>query len=55
MKPFRHGELASCFLKNQDSGYRPALDPQIDDQQRHKILDELKIFRQHQRRNGPAS
>ena len=34
---------------------QPALDPQIDDQQRHKILDELRIFRQHLRRNGSAS
>jgi hypothetical protein len=32
-----------------------ALDPQIDDQQRDKILDELRIFRQHLRRNGSAS
>jgi hypothetical protein len=32
-----------------------ALDPQIDDQQRDKILDELRSFRQHLRRNGSAS
>ena len=30
-------------------------DPQIDDRQRHRILEELRIFRQHLRRNGPAS
>src|SRR5580693_5357887 len=30
---------------------QPALDPQIDDQQRDKILDQLRIFRQHLRRN----
>jgi hypothetical protein len=29
-----------------------ALDPEIDDQQRDKILNELSIFRQHLRRNG---
>ena len=34
---------------------QPALDPEIDDQQRDKILDELRIFRQHLRRNGSAS
>ena len=34
---------------------QPALDPPIDDQQRDKILDELRIFRQHLRRNGSAS
>jgi hypothetical protein len=33
----------------------PTLDPEIDDQQRDKILDELRIFRQHLRRNGSAS
>ena len=33
----------------------PTLDPEIDDQQRDKILDELRIFRQHLRRNGAAS
>jgi hypothetical protein len=33
----------------------PMLDPEIDDQQRDKILDELRIFRQHLRRNGSAS
>jgi hypothetical protein len=31
---------------------QPEPDPQIDDQQRDKILDELRIFRQHLRRNG---
>src|ERR1700758_1819127 len=30
-------------------------DPQIDDRQRHRILEELRIFSQHLRRNGPAS
>ena len=34
---------------------QPEPDPQIDDQQRDKILDELRIFRQHLRRNGSAS
>ena len=34
---------------------RPTLDPEIDDQQRDKILDELRIFRQHLRRNGSTS
>ena len=34
---------------------QPALDPEIADQQRDKILDELRIFRQHLRRNGSAS
>lgn len=34
---------------------QPALDPEIDDQQRHRILHELRIFRQHLRRNGSAS
>jgi hypothetical protein len=34
---------------------QPALDPEIDDQQRDKILDELRVFRQHLRRNGSAS
>jgi hypothetical protein len=29
--------------------------PQINDQKRDKILDELRIFRQHLRRNGSAS
>ena len=33
----------------------PTLDPEIDDQQRDKILDELRIFRTHLRRNGSAS
>jgi hypothetical protein len=34
---------------------QPEPHPQIDDQQRDKILDELRIFRQHLRRNGSAS
>ena len=34
---------------------RPPLDPQIDDQQRQRILDELRTFRQRLRRNGSAS
>jgi hypothetical protein len=34
---------------------QPAPDPEIDHQQRHKIVDELRIFRQQLRRNGPAS
>jgi hypothetical protein len=34
---------------------QPEPDPQIDDQQRDKILDELRIFRQRLRRNGSAS
>ena len=34
---------------------RPALDPQIDDQQRQRILDELRTFRQRLHRNGSAS
>jgi hypothetical protein len=34
---------------------QPALDPEIDEQQRDKILDELRIFRQHLGRNGSAS
>jgi hypothetical protein len=34
---------------------QPALDPQVDDQQRDKLLNELRIFRQHLRRNGSAS
>jgi hypothetical protein len=34
---------------------QPALDPEIDDQQRHRRLHELRIFRQHLRRNGSAS
>ncbi len=32
-----------------------APDREIDDQQRHKIVDELRIFRQQLRRNGSAS
>ena len=31
------------------------LDPKIADQQRDEILDQLRIFRQHLRRNGSAS
>jgi hypothetical protein len=31
-----------------------SLDPQIDDQERHRILNDLRIFRQHLRRNGSA-
>jgi hypothetical protein len=34
---------------------QPALDPELTDQQRDKILDQLRIFRQHLRRNGSAS
>ena len=34
---------------------QPALDAQIDNLQRDKILDELRVFRQHLRRNGSAS
>jgi hypothetical protein len=34
---------------------QPALDPQIADHQRDKILNELRIFRQHLRYNGSAS
>ena len=34
---------------------QPALDPQIDDQQRHKIVNELKISRQRLGRNRSAS
>jgi hypothetical protein len=34
---------------------QPTLDPEIDDHQRDKILDELRIFRQHLRRNGSDS
>jgi len=34
---------------------QPPLDPEIDDQQRQRIVDELRIFRQHLRRNGSAS
>jgi hypothetical protein len=34
---------------------QPAPDPQIDDQQRHRIRDELRNFRQHLGRNGSAS
>jgi hypothetical protein len=34
---------------------QPAHDPEIDDQQRHRIVDELRIFRQQLRRNGSAS
>jgi len=34
---------------------QPAPDPQIDDHQRHKIVDDLRIFRQQLRRDGSAS
>ena len=34
---------------------QPTLDPEIDNLQRDKILDELRIFRTHLRRNGSAS
>jgi hypothetical protein len=34
---------------------QPEPDPQIDDQQRDKILEDLRIFRQRLRRNGSAS
>lgn len=34
---------------------QPTPDPQIDDQQRHRIRDELRNFRQHLGRNGSAS
>ena len=34
---------------------QPALDPELTDQQRDKILDQLRIFRQHLRRNGSPS
>jgi hypothetical protein len=34
---------------------QPAPDPKIDEQQRHKIVDDLRIFRQQLRRNGSAS
>jgi hypothetical protein len=34
---------------------QPAPNPQIDDKQRHTILDELRILRQHLGRNGSAS
>lgn len=33
---------------------QPALDPQLDDRKRDRILDELRILRQHLRRNGSA-
>ena len=33
---------------------QPAPESEIDDQQRHRILDDLKTFRQHLRRNGSA-
>ncbi len=33
---------------------QPAPDPQIDEQQRHRILDELRIFRQHLGRDDSA-
>jgi hypothetical protein len=34
---------------------QPVLDPQMDDQQRHKILNELKIFRQRLGRDRSPS
>ncbi len=34
---------------------QPVLGPEIDDQQRHRILNELKSFRQRLGRNGSAS
>jgi hypothetical protein len=34
---------------------RPAPDPQIDDQQRHRFRDQLRIFRQQLGRNDSAS
>lgn len=34
---------------------QPAPDPKIDDQQRHKIVDDLRIFRRQLRRNDSAS
>src|ERR1700736_3828787 len=34
---------------------QPALDAQINNLQRDKILDELRVFRKHLRRNGSAS
>ena len=33
---------------------QPVPDPQIDDQQRHRILDDLRSFRQRLRRNDSA-
>ena len=38
-----------------DPTVQPTLDPEIDNQQRDKILDDLRIFRQHLGRNGSAS
>jgi hypothetical protein len=34
---------------------QPAPDPEIDDHQHQRILDELRIFREHLGRNGSAS
>ena len=34
---------------------QPAPDPEISDQQHQRILDELRIFREHLGRNGSAS
>jgi hypothetical protein len=34
---------------------KPTADPQMDDQQRSRVLDQLRIFRQHLGRNGSAS
>ncbi len=34
---------------------QPGPDPETDDQQRHRILEELRIFRQRLGRNGSAS
>ena len=34
---------------------QPEPDPQIDDQERHRVLDDLRIFRQRLRRNGSTS
>ena len=33
---------------------QPVLEPEIDDQQRHRILDDLRTFRQRLGRNGSA-
>jgi hypothetical protein len=42
-------------VKHPDPTVQPTLDPEIDNQQRDKILDDLRIFRQHLGRNGLAS
>jgi hypothetical protein len=34
---------------------KPTTDPEMDDQQRSRIIDQLRIFRQHLGRNGSAS